>query len=158
MEPHVIESGMIAPVSIREAFAVFEDPYNLARITPPWLRFRVTSRERVVMREGAEITYRIRWMGLPLRWRTVITGYEPPFSFVDEQAAGPYVLWRHRHTFTPSGNGTLVADRVEYVLPFGWLGRLFHRLIVRRQLERIFAFRRQALAGLWREATAPAAK
>ena len=78
--------------------------------------------------------------------------------FVDEQAAGPYVLWRHRHSFSPREQGTLVEDRVEYILPFSWLGRLVHRMIVRRQLAGIFEHRQRALAELWREAREPAAQ
>ena len=151
MRPYTLDTHMVAPVSVHEAFAVFENPYNLARITPPWLGFRVTSKEKVTMRQGVEIAYRIRWMGLPVRWKTVITEYAPPYSFVDEQAAGPYRLWRHRHTFQPLEHGTLVSDHVDYILPLGFLGRLAHRLLVRRQLERIFAFRGRALAAIWTE-------
>jgi ligand-binding SRPBCC domain-containing protein len=158
MRPYTLDTRMLAPVSLHEAFAVFEDPYNLARITPPWLAFRVTSQARVTMRRGAEITYRIRWLGLPVSWRTVITEYNPPYSFVDEQAAGPYRLWRHRHTFQPGAHGTLVADHVDYILPWGFLGRLLHRLLVRRQLERIFAFRQRALAAIWTETMGRAAR
>jgi ligand-binding SRPBCC domain-containing protein len=152
MKVYTLECEMLAPVAVRDAFEIFQDPYNLARITPAWLDFRITSDERVEVRKGAEITYRIRWAGIPLSWKTVITEYEPPFFFVDEQARGPYRLWRHRHTFRPTEGGTIVGDRVEYALPLGWLGRIVHRLIVRRQLQRIFAYRRQALTELLRGA------
>jgi ligand-binding SRPBCC domain-containing protein len=121
------------------------------------LNLRITSRERVEMKKGAVITYQIRWLGIPLSWKTVITEYEPPFLFVDEQTVGPYALWRHRHTFRPGEAGTVVSDHVDYVLPFGWIGRIVHRFMVRRQLERIFAFRQKALAAMWSEATARAA-
>jgi ligand-binding SRPBCC domain-containing protein len=157
MECYKLVCRTTAPVSLQEAFEVFENPYNLARITPPWLNLRITS-EEVHMKKGAVITYQLRWMGIRLSWKTVITEYEPPFLFVDEQASGPYSLWRHRHTFQPGVYGTVVSDRVDYALPLGWLGRIVHRLIVRRQLERIFAFRQEALAGLWSEVTARAAK
>ena len=140
---------MVAPVSILEAFEVFENPYNLARITPPWLNFRVTSKENVRMREGARIDYAIRWMRLPLRWRTLITEYEPPNSFVDEQEKGPYTRWRHRHTFTEALGGTLVEDVVRYSLPLGLLGVAAHDMVVGRQLRRIFEFRQEALRAIW---------
>lgn len=128
---------------------MFEDPYNLAKITPPWLNFRVTSAERVEMRKGARIDYLIRWLGLPIRWQSSITEYEPPHEFVDEQKRGPYVLWRHHHTFEETPEGTKVADRVDYALPFGPLGQLMHRLLVRRQLLGIFGFRQRELAKLF---------
>ena len=38
-----------------------------------------------------------------------------------------------------------MADHVDYALPFGPLGRLVHRLRVRRQLEQIFDYRRRAI-------------
>ena len=150
MKLHILECEMIAPLAVREAFEIFEDPYNLARITPPWLNFRITSQGKVEMKQGAGITYRMRWAGIPLSWETVITEYEPPFFFVDEQVRGPYRYWRHRHSFRPAEGGTIVGDRVEYALPFGWLGRAVHALSVRRQLRQIFKYRQQALAELMR--------
>jgi ligand-binding SRPBCC domain-containing protein len=148
MRLYRLECEMTVPIGLQETFSVFENPHNLARITPAWLGFRITSGERVTMRRGTEITYSIRWAGIPLSWTSVITEYEPPFHFVDEQARGPYRFWRHRHSFRPSTAGTVVCDSVEYALPFGWLGRLAHGLIVGRQLRRIFDYRQKALAEL----------
>jgi ligand-binding SRPBCC domain-containing protein len=129
-------------------FSIFEEPYNLAKITPASLKFQVTSKERVEMRKGAEIEYTISSLGLPMHWKTLIVEYEPPFLFVDEQAKGPYSLWRHRHTFMPTAEGVLVGDHVEYALPLGPLGQLTHAIVVRRQLEAIFRFRQQQLGKL----------
>jgi len=148
MKTYRLERSMSVPVSLRDAFAFFENPHNLARITPPSLNFRITSPERIRMCKGAEIDYQIRWLGLPLRWKTAITEYEPPFFFVDEQMAGPYAYWHHRHDFKPTEYGALVSDRVDYALPFGPLGRLAHRLAVRSQLQQIFDYRQNALAAI----------
>lgn len=136
---------MISPVAVQEAFAVFENPYNLAKITPPWLNFRILT-PNLQMRLGAEIDYEFRWMGIPLRWRTRITGYEPPFHFVDEALKSPYLLWRHRHTFCALPEGVLISDRVDYALPFGLFGNAAHRLVVRRQLDRIFDYREKVIS------------
>jgi ligand-binding SRPBCC domain-containing protein len=148
MKTYRLECSVTVPVSLREAFAFFENPQNLARITPPSLNFRIVSPEHIQMRKGAGIDYQIRWLGLPLKWKTTIAEYEPPFFFVDEQAAGPFAYWRHRHDFKPTEYGALVWDRVDYALPFGPLGRLSHRLAVRRQLQAIFDYRQNALAGI----------
>ena len=152
MKVYTLEWEMTLPVAVQEAFAIFENPSNLARITPAWLNFRITSPEPVRIYAGAEIHYRIGWMGLPLKWKTIITEYEPPFYFVDEQARGPYRLWRHHHSLWPSEEGTVIRDRVEYALPAGWLGRLVHFLVVRRQLHHIFAYRQAAMEELIRGA------
>ena len=96
-------------------------------------------------REGAIIDYVVSLMGIPLRWRSLITAYAPPHRFVDEQILGPYAFWHHTHTFSPVDNGTLVGDRVLYALPLGPLGDLAHALMVGRQLRGIFAHRRRVI-------------
>jgi ligand-binding SRPBCC domain-containing protein len=137
-----------APLPLDQTFAAFEDPRNLARITPPWLRFEIRSSDRLDMKVGLEIDYTIRWIGLPMRWRSVISDYEAPYRFVDEQVIGPYAYWRHLHEFKSAEGGTLVADRVRYSLPMGPLGRVAHRVAVGRQLLAIFRFRQKAMAQL----------
>jgi hypothetical protein len=143
---------MVTRSSLEDTFAVFEDPYNLAKITPGWVNFSVTS-PRVEMRKNAEIEYTLRWLGIPLRWKTTILEYEPPFSFVDKQTRGPYKLWLHKHTFHPTTDGTRVGDQVEYALPFGPLGSLAHALLVRRQLLKIFEYRQKQLSSMFGEET-----
>lgn len=128
----------------QEVFPFFADAKNLGRITPDWLNFEVLTPD-VEMRPGAIIEYRIRLHGIPLRWRTRIERWEPPACFVDVQESGPYRTWRHTHTFIAEAGRTLVRDHVEYALPFGWLGALVNRFWVRRDVERIFAFRERAL-------------
>jgi ligand-binding SRPBCC domain-containing protein len=125
-----------------EVFAFFADAGNLEALTPPWLRFRITT-PRVELRAGALIEYRLRVHGLPIRWKTEITAWEPPHRFVDEQRHGPYRLWVHEHTFEDApGGGTLIRDRVRYRPPFG---RLANWLVVERDVRTIFAYRSAAL-------------
>ena len=120
-----------------EVFAFFAEPRRLAEITPPWLAFTIVGTPPV-MAAGAVLDYRIRWFGLPLRWRAFIREYDPPVRFVDVQVRGPYGRWEHRHLFVEADGGTWIEDRVTYRLPFGPLGRLAHALVVRRQLDAIW--------------------
>ena len=69
----------------------------------------------------------------------------PDLLFEDVQEEGPYRVWIHTHRFEDVGKRVTMHDRVEYALPLGPMGRLVHRLAVRRQLETIFDFRRQAI-------------
>jgi len=141
---YTLERVQVVPWPLDTTFAFFAAPDNLARITPPWLGFRIVSPDRE-MREGLRIEYRVRPLGFPQTWVSEITAYDPPHRFVDEQRVGPYALWRHEHRFIAVGGGTEVRDRVEYALPFGALGRLAHTVLVRRQLDAIFAYREEAL-------------
>jgi ligand-binding SRPBCC domain-containing protein len=99
------------------------------------------------MQEGTLIDYRLTLFGVPLRWQARILDWEPPVGFTDEQALGPYGLWRHTHRFHDTGKATIIEDVVHYRLPFGPFGDLFHPL-VRLQLERIFRYRQTAVRAL----------
>jgi ligand-binding SRPBCC domain-containing protein len=146
-EGRVLEREQRLEVPIDEAFAVFADARNLQAITPPWLHFRITEAPDQ-LHEGALIAYRLRVHGLPVRWLTRIETWEPPHRFVDRQVRGPYELWHHTHEFEAAGGGTVIRDRVRYRIGYGPLGSLAQRLFVRRDLDRIFDFRRAAIAGL----------
>jgi ligand-binding SRPBCC domain-containing protein len=128
-----------------ETFAFFAQARNLERITPPWLRFEVVTPEPIAMRTGTHIDYRLHLHGIPMRWTARIEDWRPGREFVDRQIRGPYRLWHHRHEFVPHPEGTLVVDHVRYALPAGPLGEAAHALLVRRDLDRIFAFRAAAV-------------
>lgn len=127
-----------------DVFPFFSEARNLERLTPDWLHFEVLTPAPVEMDAGTLIDYRLRLHGLPLRWRSEITAWEPPRRFVDRQAKGPYRLWEHEHRFEELGTGCRVVDRVRYAVPGGaGLERLVHRWIVGPDVERIFAYRRR---------------
>jgi ligand-binding SRPBCC domain-containing protein len=131
---------------LEEVFEFFARAGNLERITPPWLSFGLLSQEPIEMRLGTLIRYRLRLHGVPLRWTSRIEQWEPGRVFADRQVEGPYRLWHHQHEFWRSDGKTLVRDRVRYALPLGTLGELGHALFVRRDLERIFRYRHEAVA------------
>lgn len=146
MSPHQLRRRQVVQSDLETVFAFFESPRNLEDITPTWLRFEVVATTDEVMCLGTEIDYRLRWKGVPMRWRSRISEYEPGNSFADEMLSGPYERWYHRHLFRPVADGIEMVDIVDYVLPFGPLGRLAHAVLVRAQLEAIFDFRCAAIA------------
>jgi ligand-binding SRPBCC domain-containing protein len=146
MKEHLFSSELWLARLPAEIFPFFADAKNLGSITPPWLHFEVRTPGHIEMRVGALIDYRISLHGLPLRWRTKITAWDPPFRFVDEQIKGPYRRWVHEHRFEKSGAGTLCSDRVHYAMLGGWV---VHRLFVERDVRRIFAFRAAKLTELF---------
>ena len=130
------------PVDRSELFDFFADASNLEALTPPWLHFRILTPGPIAMGAGTLIDYRLRIHGVPLSWRTRIAVWEPPVRFVDEQLRGPYRYWRHEHSFEAVTGGTLMRDVVEYS-PRG--GALAQWLVVRRDLQRVFGYRGQAM-------------
>ncbi|WP_396623687.1 SRPBCC family protein [Luteitalea sp.] len=132
------------PQSVDEVFPFFGDAHNLDILTPPWLSFEILTPRPIPMHAGTLIDYRIKLRGIPMRWRTRISLWEPNRRFVDEQLRGPYLEWIHTHTFEPLDGGTLMKDTVRYRVPGGGL---VNRFFVQRDVERIFTYRLEALRG-----------
>jgi ligand-binding SRPBCC domain-containing protein len=139
-----IERDVWLPRPLDEVFAFFSNAANLEALTPPWLHFQILD-PALVLREGVRIDYRLKLHGIPLKWQSEISRWDPPSSFVDEQRKGPYRRWVHTHTFAAERGGTRVGDSVDFEVPFAWLVGGF----VMRDVQKIFAFRQQALAQIF---------
>jgi ligand-binding SRPBCC domain-containing protein len=150
----VLERRQWLPLALERTFAFFAEPANLPRITPPWLGFRILTPLPVTMARGLRLDYRVRVLGVPVRWRSVINLYDPPRAFCDTQLLGPYRRWGHTHRFWAQDGGTVVHDRVVYEPPLGPLGTLLDAIMIRRQLAAIFDYRRERIAALLRGGTA----
>ena len=142
MRIHELHHELWLPRPPDEVFPFFADAGNLELLTPPLLNFRILTPRPIEMRLGTLIDYRLRIRGIPVRWRSEITAWEPQRRFVDEQRRGPYRLWNHEHTFEARDGGTLCTDRVRYAVAFDFF---VHRILVRPDIERIFAFRQRKL-------------
>ncbi|MEA2302143.1 MAG: hypothetical protein QOD61_2640 [Solirubrobacteraceae bacterium] len=131
-----------------DVFGFFADAFNLEALTPPLLAFEVVTPGPISMATGTRIAYRLRLHGLRLRWLTEIRDWAPPHRFVDTQVRGPYGLWHHTHEFEAlPGGGTLMRDTVRY-RPALWPLSAVALPLVRRDLEAIFDFRREAIGRL----------
>lgn len=140
-EPFLLRREQWVPRPIEETFLFFSDARNLELLTPPWLRFQILPPVPVDIVIGTLIQYRLSWHGIPLRWKTEITRWDPPHAFEDIQLSGPYRLWHHTHLFHADRGGTRLTDIVRYALPLGPLGRIAHALTVRRNVVQIFEYR-----------------
>lgn len=146
MVERILKRSLTLNLPRAEVFDFFADAGNLERITPPELNFHIITPQPVEMREGALIEYQLKLRGFPVKWKTVISTWNPPYEFVDEALKSPYKQWIHRHTFTEiDANKTLIEDEVKYCLPFVPFGDLAH-WFVSRELDYIFDFRQKAVA------------
>lgn len=113
------------------------------------------SRERAVagvtsgvMAAGDTVTWRARHLGWTFTMTSVISEYDAPHRFVDEQVSGPFAAWRHEHVFTPVDGGTLMVDVAQYRAPAGPLGRLAERAVLTAYLTRLLRERNDHLRAM----------
>ena len=135
---YLYQNQIDAPLD--KVFDFFSKPENLSEITPAKLGFNILTPSPIKMEKGTLIDYTIKLMGIPLRWRSLITDYDPPKKFVDEQLKGPYSYWHHKHTFKEVDGGILIIDEITYALPIQAFRRIVHPVLIKTQLNQIFDF------------------
>ncbi len=127
----------------------FANEQNLEKLSPRKLKFKILDKSTEELQQGTLINYWIRVRGVPMRWRTLIAQWQPPQSFTDIQLKGPYKTWHHVHKFEELAGGTLMTDQVTYILPFRFLANLTYGLVVDKDVEEIFSYRRKMIAELF---------
>lgn len=146
-----LESKQLAPISIDKAWEFFSSPENLEKLTPAEMDFKVTSGKPKKAYPGQIISYKVSILkGVRLNWVTEITQVKEKEFFIDEQRFGPYVMWHHEHFFEKiDENSCLLSDKVSYKLPLGVLGKIAHVLFVKKQLTKIFNYRKRQIVTLF---------
>jgi ligand-binding SRPBCC domain-containing protein len=146
---YIFRSSQLINKPIENVFEFFADACNLEKLTPLTLKFQILSDLPILMKTGTLIDYKITIHGMPVKWKTEILEWMPPYRFIDIQRKGPYKLWRHTHTFKTIDGKTLMEDVVEYEMPFGIFGRLAHPLFVKKEIEQIFDFRKKIIESIF---------
>ena len=150
MSLYQIQVKQNLPISLQEAWDFFSDPMNLNKITPENMGFVTLSGADRKMYPGQIIQYEVTpLLGIKMNWVTEITHVVQNEYFVDEQRFGPYALWHHKHFLREIPGGVEMEDIVDYKLPMGILGQVFHPILVKRRLDEIFAYRYQKLIQLF---------
>ena len=133
-------SQVVVQAPVATVFAFHEREDALARLSPPFPPLRVVSRSGGI-RPGARVELRIG----PVRWLALHTDYCVNEFFVDEQIAGPFASWVHRHEFDPLGpHVTRLTDRVTFQLPGGPIVNALFGPVAAWSLVPMFRFRHRA--------------
>jgi ligand-binding SRPBCC domain-containing protein len=102
------------------------------------------------MYPGMIITYKISPVaGIKMNWMTEITQVADKQYFVDEQRFGPYALWHHQHHFKAIEGGVQMNDILHYAIPYGFIGTIANKVFVGKEVNKIFAYREQAIDKLF---------
>jgi ligand-binding SRPBCC domain-containing protein len=141
------------PAGLEEVWDFISSPANLKKITPGYMGFDITSALLTPkMYPGMIISYKVSpVLGIKMTWVTEITQIKEKEYFVDEQRVGPYVIWHHEHKIEPIEGGVLMTDIVSYKPPFGFLGSIANSILIKKQLQNIFDYRKKAIVKMFGE-------
>lgn len=151
---YTLSSKQQLPISLDEAWTFLSNPVNLKTITPDYMGFHIISEVNRPMFAGQIIQYIVTpVLGIKTHWVTEITHVVDKKYFVDEQRFGPYSLWHHKHFLKEIDGGIEMEDVIDYKIPFGFIGRLVHPILVKPKLTEIFNYRTNKLNELFGKMT-----
>ena len=147
-----IKKEQILNTDIKNLWDFMSSPKNLSRITPKSMLFKITSNNKNdKIYPGMIISYKVApLLNIPITWVTEITHVKENKYFVDEQRIGPYKIWHHEHIFKPlDDKKILVTDIITYVPPFGFIGKILNKILIKKKVEDIFDYRERILEDMF---------
>lgn len=133
-----------------EAWQFFTSPFHLNTITPDFFTITPTSDVPEQIYSGLLISYDMKAVfGFPMSWLSEISHCDDSNYFVYEQRVGPFKFWSHEVRLTEIDRAVVVEDIVFYCMPFGVMGRFFHKFLIADKLAAIFATRKDYLDKRW---------
>lgn len=101
---------------------------SMGAITPPPIRVEV-HQAPFELSSGDEMDFSLHFGPIQIHWIALIDNMTEN-GFSDTQVSGPFLLWNHRHSFTPIGTGvTQVDDLVTAELQPSLKGRILGGII-----------------------------
>ena len=94
---------------------------------------------------GQTVTFEGNHFGMRQRLTVKVIEFDRPRRFVDAMTEGRFKSFVHIHEFESSGGGTLIKDTVIWESPFGILGRIVDKLLLKRHLTQLVSTRNAKL-------------
>jgi ligand-binding SRPBCC domain-containing protein len=133
--------------NIERVWEFYTDIRHLEIITPSDIKLKIMQTSDQVLKKGAVACFSGKII-IKAHWCSKITFFEK-FGYIDEMISKenirpPFQIWKHVHTFVEiAQRRTRVIDKVEFELPYGFIGRLLE-FYIRFKLQKIFDHRKRA--------------
>ncbi len=141
MTIHTIESTVNIAAPIEAVFDFHLDTKNLSLISPPWVKAELLREEGSGQGKIIEMKMTM-YSAFASKWVVRIEEYDRPWRLTDLVLSGPFKYFKHTRTFSqPCAAVTQLQDKLEYALPFGFMGELANKLSVKKMTEQMFEYR-----------------
>ena len=108
----------------------------------------IAGRTSGLINKGETVTWKGKHFGIHLKHQSIISEMEFPNYFADEQLKGQFKSFKHQHFFTQKENQTIMTDILDYETPFGFIGKLFDKLLLVNHLTNFIIYRNAILKEL----------
>lgn len=105
----------------------------------------VAGRTKGLCELNDEITWEAVHFGIRQRLSVKIVAMNRPYSFTDTMIKGAFKSMRHEHTFEEQNRMTFMKDIFMYEVPFGFIGKLFDMLVLKRYMTSFLVTRNAIL-------------
>ncbi|HEV2708822.1 MAG TPA: SRPBCC family protein [Edaphobacter sp.] len=105
--------------------------------------------------EGETVQWQARHFGRLRTHTSRIDGWRPYSYFSDVMVEGSFLRFEHEHHFAVMDDGTRMRDEIRFVAPYGLLGKIAEKMVLRRHLiamlkQRNALIKRAAESNEWR--------
>ena len=132
--------------------APLEEVFDLARSIDFHMESASRTKERAIagrkeglINYGETVTWRGKHFGLYLKHTSKITVFQRPINFTDVMIEGHFSYFTHQHIFKSTDRGITMIDILKYKVPYGWIGRLFDKLLLEKHLRKFLNTRNIAI-------------
>jgi ligand-binding SRPBCC domain-containing protein len=105
----------------------------------------VAGRTSGLIELGEQVTWEGRHFGIRQRFTSAITEYDRPRHFQDSMVRAAFRSFVHDHYFEACDDGTRMTDVLAFRSPFGVLGAIVDRLVMRKYLTRMLTKRNEVV-------------
>ncbi len=91
------------------------------------------------------VTWQATHFGIRQKLTSKITSFNRPFHFCDEQQQGVFKFIVHHHYFEEQQSAVLMKDSFHFQSPFGFIGRVFDKLVLTNYMKRFLIERNDTI-------------
>ena len=91
------------------------------------------------------ITWRATHLGIRQNLTVRITQFDRPHYFEDIMLKGAFKSMKHQHYFEEKNGITIMKDKLEYSVPFGFIGKIFDAIYLKKYMTRFLLTRNEVL-------------
>ncbi len=136
---YIYEKRSRISCTLEALYAFHSDTKNLKAVTPPNISVALLNPIDEV-KEGDILDIKTKKFFFSIPWKIEITQATPPHKMIDTALKSPFTFWEHHHIFRQKEDGCELKDIVFYEIPYGFVGKIFSKLIA-LELEAMFTYR-----------------